>query len=47
MLQPPGPRRSAYLLGRPKHAKHVLAANQDNYVKAFTYRPLRALIGTG
>jgi len=25
----------------------VLAANQDNYVKAFTYRPLRALIGDG
>jgi cytochrome P450 len=25
----------------------VLAANQDNYVKAFTYRPLRVLIGDG
>jgi cytochrome P450 len=36
-----------YLLSRPEHAEHVLAANQDNYVKAFTYRPLRALIGDG
>jgi hypothetical protein len=25
----------------------VLAASQDNYVKAFTYRPLRVLIGDG
>ena len=25
----------------------MLAANQDNYVKAFTYRPLRALVGNG
>ncbi len=25
----------------------MLAVNQDNYVKAFTYRPLRALIGDG
>jgi len=40
-------RRSAYLLSRPEHAEHVLAANQDNYAKAFTYRPLRALIGDG
>jgi hypothetical protein len=44
---PLGLRRSAYLLTRPEHAEHVLTANQDNYVKAFTYRPLRALIGTG
>jgi len=36
-----------FLLSRPEHAEHVLAANQDNYVKAFTYRPLRALIGDG
>jgi hypothetical protein len=32
---------------RPEHAEHVLAANQDNYVKAFIYRPLRALTGNG
>ena len=44
---PLSPRRSAYLLSRPEHAEHVLAASQDNYVKAFTYRPLRALIGDG
>jgi cytochrome P450 len=44
---PIGPRTSIFLLSRPEHAEHVLAANQDNYVKAFTYRPLRALIGNG
>jgi cytochrome P450 len=44
---PIGPKTSFYLLSRPEHAEHVLAANQDNYVKAFTYRPLRALIGNG
>lgn len=38
---------SFFLFSRPEHAEHVLAANQDNYVKAFTYRPLRALIGDG
>jgi cytochrome P450 len=36
-----------FVLSRPEHAEHVLAANQDNYVKAFTYRPLRALVGNG
>jgi cytochrome P450 len=41
------PRQSFYLLSRPEHAEHVLAANQENYVKAVTYRPLRALIGDG
>jgi cytochrome P450 len=41
------PGNSLYVLSRPEHAEHVLAANQDNYVKAFTYRPLRALIGDG
>src|ERR1700689_2448355 len=44
---PIGPHQYLYLLSRPEHAEHVLAANQDNYVKAFTYRPLRALIGDG
>jgi cytochrome P450 len=44
---PYSPGRSLFLLSRPEHAEHVLAANQDNYVKAFTYRPLRALIGDG
>ena len=44
---PYAPGQYFYLLGRPEHAEHVLAANQDNYVKAVTYRPLRALIGDG
>src|SRR5215467_7015172 len=44
---PFAPRRWSFLLSRPEHAEHVLAANQDNYVKAFTYRPLRALVGNG
>ena len=44
---PMSPRTSFFLLSRPEQAEHVLAANQDNYVKAFTYRPLRALIGNG
>src|SRR5512146_103823 len=30
-----------YILSRPEQAEHVLAAGQDNYVKPFTYRPLR------
>jgi cytochrome P450 len=44
---PYAPGQYFYLLSRPEHAEHVLAANQDNYVKAVTYRPLRALIGDG
>src|SRR5215467_8361746 len=44
---PFAPRRYWFVLSRPEHAEHVLAANQDNYVKAFTYRPLRALVGNG
>jgi len=44
---PFAPRRWWFVLSRPEHAEHVLAANQDNYVKAFTYRPLRALVGDG
>jgi cytochrome P450 len=44
---PIAPHQYLFLLSRPEHAEHVLAVNQDNYVKAFTYRPLRALIGNG
>jgi cytochrome P450 len=44
---PISPGSSIFLLARPEYAEHVLAQNQDNYVKAFTYRPLRALIGNG
>lgn len=36
-----------YLLSRPEQAEHVLATRQDNYVKPFTYRPLRVLLGDG
>jgi cytochrome P450 len=36
-----------FLLARPEHAEHVLVAHQDRYVKAFTYRPLRAFLGDG
>ncbi len=44
---PYSPGHSFFLLTRPEHVEHVLAGNQENYVKAFTYRPLRALIGDG
>jgi cytochrome P450 len=44
---PVGPRSSFFLLSRPEQVEHVLATGQDNYVKAFTYRPLRALMGNG
>jgi len=44
---PVGRGKSNYLFSRPEHAEHVLALKQDNYVKALTYRPLRALIGNG
>jgi cytochrome P450 len=44
---PYAPGHSFYVLSRPEQAEYVLAANQDNYVKAVTYRPLRALIGNG
>lgn len=36
-----------YILSRPEHFAHVLVARQDNYTKPFTYRPLRAFLGTG
>ena len=36
-----------YIFSRPDQAEHVLAANQANYVKPFTYRPLRRMLGDG
>jgi cytochrome P450 len=39
--------RTFYLLGRPEYAEHVLVHHQDRYVKAFTYRPLKAFLGDG
>lgn len=41
------PGRRLFILSRPEYVEHVLARNQDNYVKAFTYRPLRAVLGDG
>lgn len=40
-------KRAFYLLSRPEYAEHVLVAHQDRYVKAFTYKPLRAFLGDG
>ncbi|ORW01090.1 hypothetical protein AWC14_10210 [Mycobacterium kyorinense] len=36
-----------FLLSRPEHAEHLLDAHQDRYVKAFTYRPLKTILGDG
>lgn len=44
---PVRPWQGLYILSRPEQAEHVLAASQDNYVKPFTYRPLRMLLGDG
>lgn len=39
--------RRFYMLSNPDHVEHVLAGNQDNYVKAFTYRAMRVVLGDG
>jgi cytochrome P450 len=44
---PVRPWEGLYLFSRPEQAEHVLAASQDNYVKPFTYRPLRLMLGDG
>ncbi|MDN5861004.1 MAG: cytochrome P450 [Pseudonocardia sp.] len=44
---PFGHRHTFLLLSRPEHAEHVLVTHQHRYVKAFTYRPLRAFLGDG
>ncbi|MQA86232.1 MAG: cytochrome P450 [Streptosporangiales bacterium] len=44
---PISPRARFFLLTRPEHAEHVLATHQDNYVKAWTYQALRAMLGSG
>ncbi|HET9142742.1 cytochrome P450 [Actinophytocola sp.] len=36
-----------FLLSNPDDVAHVLVANQANYVKAPTYRPLKELLGDG
>lgn len=40
-------RHTFFLLSRPEYAEHVLVQHQDRYVKAFTYRPLKAFLGDG
>ena len=44
---PVRPWQGLYLLSRPEQAEHVTAANQGNYAKPFTYRPLRLMLGDG
>jgi cytochrome P450 len=39
--------RTFHVLSRPEYAEHVLVTHQDRYVKAWTYRPLRAFLGDG
>lgn len=36
-----------FLLSKPDDVAHVLVANQGNYVKAPTYRPLKEVLGNG
>jgi cytochrome P450 len=43
----PGVHFAMHLVTNPLHAKHVLMENQHNYKKAFTYAPLKALMGNG
>jgi cytochrome P450 len=40
-------RRRFVLFSRPECVEHILVKNQDNYVKAFTYRALRIFLGDG
>ena len=40
-------KHTIFLLARPEYAEHVLVQHQDRYVKAFTYRPLKAFLGDG
>ena len=44
---PVRPWEGLYIFSRPEQAEHVLAASQDTYVKPFTYRPLRMMLGDG
>lgn len=39
--------RYAYLAARPEYVEHVLKRNQNNYVKAPTYRPIKNFLGEG
>ena len=44
---PLAPKHAFYLLSCRSTRSNVLATGQDGYVKAFTYRPLRAMVGNG
>jgi len=44
---PMGPFSDRFLLSRPEYAEHVLVTHQDNYVKPFTVKGIRALMGDG
>ncbi len=44
---PVRPWQGLYVFSRPEQAEHVLATSQGNYVKPFTYRPLRLMLGDG
>ncbi len=43
----PGIDFAMHVVVNPHHARHVLMENQHNYKKAFTYAPLKALLGNG
>lgn len=50
VAMPQGPRpvqRWFVVLSHPDGVRHVLQANADNYRKAFTYEPLRRVLGEG
>ena len=38
--------RAFFLIRRPEHVEHVLVSNQQNYGKAFTYRPLVIVVSS-
>jgi cytochrome P450 len=44
---PMGPFSDRFWLSRPEYAEHVLVTHQDNYVKPFTVKGIRALMGEG
>jgi len=44
---PLGRNRSFFLLDRPEYAEHVLLKHQEQYVRTFIARPLKAFLGDG
>ncbi|MGH3726728.1 MAG: cytochrome P450 [Mycobacterium sp.] len=41
------PGRAFFLLSRPEHAEHIFVRHQERYAKAFTYRPMKDVLGDG